>query len=470
MDRQHHSRPYRCCYTEIEIVSEKLQILPGIKVAVLGLGISGIAAVKYALLRGAEVFVSDIRSKEKLIEDEPGLFLSGSISWETGGHSVEFLAQAEIVIVSPGISVTSPLIDELRIRGVTVAGELAFAEALIFKPIVAITGTNGKTTVTTLIGELLARAGKRVFIGGNIGTSLFDYLCDPEGIDVLVLEVSSFQLETGCDFSPHIAVLLNLSPDHLDRHGSFKKYCEAKMKIFCNQKNSDAAIINGDDSLCRNLPQNILSDIMFFGAGEGFECRITGGDVVLCAGSEKEIYHPESPSLKNRIGLYNCAPAIIAAKLLGCSGVQIQDVLNTFSSLEHRMEYVRKVGGVSYYNDSKATNTGAVAAALNQFEEKVILIAGGRDKGDDYRLLRRSVSDRVKMLVVLGESSDIIEEALRGAVTIVRAESMKDAVQKATGCASEGDVVLLSPACASFDMFTGYAHRGRVFKEEVRAL
>jgi len=451
-------------------MGEKLQILPGNKIAVLGLGISGRAAVKYALLRGAEVYVSDIRSREKLVEEEADLFFRESIHWETGEHTVEFLAQAKIVIVSPGISATSPLIDELRLRGLTVAGELAFAESLITKPIVAITGTNGKTTVTTLVGELLARAGKRVFIGGNIGTSLFDYLCDSEGIDVLVLEVSSFQLETGCDFSPHIAVLLNLSPDHLDRHGSFRKYCDAKMKIFCGQKNGDIAIINGDDSQCRNLPENILSDIMFFGAGEEFQCRITGDDVVLYAGSEKEIYHPESPSLKNRIGLYNCAPAIIAAKLLGCSRPQIQDVLNTFSSLDHRMEYVRKFDGVSYYNDSKATNTGAVAAALNQFEEQVVLIAGGRDKGDDYRLLRRSVSDRVKMLVVIGESSDIIEKELRDVVTVVRAESMKDAVQKAAGFAIVGDVVLLSPACASFDMFTGYGHRGRVFKEEVRAL
>jgi len=451
-------------------VDNTLQILPGVKVAVLGLGVSGRAVVKYALLQGAEIFVSDIRSKEKLMAQEADLYAEDGIHWEAGRHTVEFLAQADIIIVSPGIPVTSPFITELRLRGLTIAGELAFARNLISKPIVAITGTNGKTTVTTLLGELLEGAGKRVFLGGNIGISLFDYFRDSEDFDILVLEVSSFQLETAGAFSPHIAILLNISPDHIDRHGSFKKYCDAKRKIFSCQKYDDVAIINGDDPYCRQLSENLLLRSVFFGADEEFEGRISGDDVVLCAGGNREIYHPESNSLKNRTGLYNCAPAIIAARRLGCSMSQIQGVLNTFSSLEHRMEYVANIDGVIYYNDSKATNTGAVAAALSQFGKGVILIVGGRDKGDDYTLLRSSVSEHAKALVVIGESGDIIEEALRGTANIVRAESMKDAVEKGAGIADAGDVVLLSPACASFDMFTGYGQRGRVFKEEVGAL
>jgi UDP-N-acetylmuramoylalanine--D-glutamate ligase len=451
-------------------MDKKLQIVPGVKVAVVGLGVSGRAAVKYALREGAEVFVSDIRPKEKLIAEEPQFFSRPDVYWETGVHTAEFLAQADIVIVSPGISLQSSLMTELRLRGKIIAGELAFAEGRISKPIVAITGTNGKTTVTTLVGELLRRAGKRVFIGGNIGISLFDYLNDPEDFDILVLEVSSFQLETAGDFSPYIAILLNVSPDHLDRHGSFRKYREAKMKIFSCQKKGDVAIINGDDPDCRSLPVDIFSDCMFFGVDEKFEGRISGSDVVLCVDGDKEIYHPGSASLKNRIGLFNSAPAIIAATLLGCSRLQIQTVLNAFSSLEHRMEYVTEVEGVTYYNDSKATNTGAVIAALSQLEERVVLIIGGRDKGDDYALLRPSVSGRVKALVVIGEAGDIIEDALFGTAEIIRAESMKDAVQKAAEIADRGDAVLLSPACASFDMFAGYAQRGRVFKEEVKAL
>lgn len=470
MDCIHHSRAFGSRYPEVEIVGNRLQILPGVKVAVLGLGVSGRAAVKYALLQGAEVFVSDIRSKEELIAQEVDLFGTAGIHWETGKHTAQFLAQADMVIISPGVSIISPLMDDLRLGSIPIVGELAFAEAAISKPIVAVTGTNGKTTVTTLLGELLKKAGKRVFVGGNIGISLFDYLSDPEEVDVIVLEVSSFQLETAGDFSPYIAILLNVSPDHLDRHGNFRKYCEAKMKIFSHQRKGDVAIINGDDPHCRQLSENILPDSLFFGVDEKFEAGISGRDVVLYPGGEREIYQPGSISLKNRIGLYNSAPAIIAAKLLGCSQSQIQTVLDTFSSLEHRMEYVTNVGGITYYNDSKATNTGAVAAALSQLEEKVVLIAGGRDKGDDYSLLRQRVSEHVKTLIVIGESADNIEEALRGTVDIVRAESMKDAVRKAAKIADVGDSVLLSPACASFDMFTGYGQRGKVFKREVEAL
>ncbi len=450
-------------------MDKKLKISSGTKVAVMGLGVSGWAAVRYALHQKAEVFISDIRPEEKFAKEEGFVDMEG-IHLEIGEHTAEFLGQADIVIVSPGISVTTPLMDELHQKGVTVVGELAFAAAYVDKPVVAITGTNGKTTVTTLIGELLKGAGKRVFVGGNIGTSLFDYFLDPHGFDLLVLEVSSFQLESAGDFSPDVAILLNVSPDHLDRHGSLEEYRKAKMKIFSCQQEGDMAIINGDDPECAKLPENLLSETVMFGADEKFVAGISGNDVVLYPGSEREKYSLASTSLKGQIGASNCAPAILAARYLGCSRMQIQRVLNTFSSLEHRMEFVHELGGVSYYNDSKATNTGAVVAALNQFEGKVILIAGGRDKGDDYTLLKPSVSEKVEMLVAIGESSDLLEKALLGSVNIVKAASMKDAVQKAAEGANPGDSVLLSPACASFDMFTGYDHRGRAFKEEVRAL
>lgn len=446
------------------------EIFPGTKVAVIGLGVSGRAAVKYALRQKAEVFISDIRSEEKFLKEESTFADLTEIHRETGKHTVEFLAQADIVIVSPGVSVTTPLMDELRTRGVMIVGELAFATKLVDKPIVAITGTNGKTTVTTLIGELLERGGQRVFIGGNIGTSLFDYFNDPSEYDVLVLEVSSFQLETAGNFSPAVAILLNISPDHLDRHGSFLEYCEAKGKIFSKQQKGDKAIINGDDLNCGKLANNFLSDIYKFGIDKDFAAVVSDSDVVIYQGDEIEKYPLASTLLQNIVGAYNSAPAILAARFLGCSQALIQRVLTSFSPLEHRVEFVTERKGVKFYNDSKATNTGAVVAALSQLQGRVVLIAGGRDKGDDYTLLKKSVSEKVKTLILIGESSGLIEKALQGSVDMVEALSMKDAVQKGAEIADRGDSVLLSPACASFDMFDSYGHRGRVFKDEVALL
>jgi len=446
------------------------QIFPGTKVAVMGLGVSGRAAVKYALQQKAEIFISDIRPEDRFTKEESSFINLKKIHKETGKHTVEFLAQAEMVILSPGISARTPLMDELRSRGVKIVGELAFAPALVDKPIVAITGTNGKTTVTTLVGELLEGGGQRVFVGGNIGTSLFDYLCDSTEYDVLVLEVSSFQLETAGSFSPTVAIILNISPDHLDRHGSFSEYQKSKMKIFSNQHKGDKAILNGDDLNCEKLAANLLADIYRFGVGKDCDAVISESDVIVYLNGETEKYSLASTLLQNITGASNSAPAILAARFLGCSPTLIQGVLNGFSPLEHRMEFVKKLDGVAYYNDSKATNTGAVAAALNQLPGQVVLIAGGRDKGDDYTLLKQSVSEKVKTLILIGESSDLMEKALREAANIVKVKSMKDAVKMSAKFADQGDSVLLSPACASFDMFDNYGHRGRVFKEEIELL
>jgi len=449
-------------------MANDLEIMAGTRVAVVGLGVSGRAAVRYALQQKAEVFVSDIRSQEEFVQDEGYFTELDGVHLETGGHSLEFLSRAEIVIVSPGVILAPALINELRSSGLMVVGELAFAPA--GKQIVAITGTNGKTTVTTLLGELLRGAGKEVFVGGNIGTSLFDYLCAPENIDMLVLEVSSFQLETAGNFAPDVAILLNISPDHLDRHGDMEGYRRAKMKIFSCQNPDQLAIINGDDGQCAKLPENFLPKILKFGIGDQFEAGISANDVVLYPGSRNEKYSLVGTSLYGLIGGFNSAPAILAARYFGCSISQIQNVLNRFTPLEHRMEFVRQLDGVRYYNDSKATNTGAVVAALGQLESGVILIAGGRDKGDDYSRLKPAVSDKVKAVVAIGESVDLLEKALRGSANIVRAESINAAVKMAWEMAVAGDSVLLSPACSSFDMFTDYGHRGRIFKEEVGRL
>lgn len=445
-------------------------IRQGTKVAVVGLGISGRAAVKYALLRGAEVRISDSRPEPRFLQEEEKFLAATNVAWEAGGHTRHFLETADLILVSPGVYLDMPVMRDLRQAGIPLLGELAIAAGRIDVPVVAVTGTNGKTTVTTLIGELLQRSGKRPFVGGNIGTPLYEYLCRPTEYDVVVVEVSSFQLESGGTFAPDIAVLLNITPDHLDRHGSLDGYAQVKMRLFACQKEGNIAIVNGDDRLCRNLPDGARATVRSFGHNEHDAAFIKNDKICLTTPGQVEEYRLAGTSLGNSVGLQNGAAAILAARALGCTHEQIMTGLQAFRLSPHRIEFVAEVDGVSYYNDSKATNSGAVIAALEQFPGNVILIAGGRDKGDDYRLLQESVAARVRQLIVLGEAAGLLEDALANVVPIRRAGSMTEAVRLAAQTATPGDVVLLSPACASFDMFTSYGHRGNEFKKEVLSL
>jgi len=444
-------------------------IYPGRKVAVMGLGISGRAAVRYALQCGAQVSVSDLRSEKQFLVEEEQILATTTIEFETGGHTYEFLSKADLVIVSPGINLNAALINELKAGGVKIAGELAVAAKELNVPCVAVTGTNGKTTVTTLIGELLQGAGKKVFVGGNIGTPLFEYLCDPGEVDIVVVEVSSFQLESSGSFAPDVAVLLNITPDHLDRHGSLEEYIKAKRHLFEHQQQEHVAVIFGDDSACKRLAGEIPAEVQLFGEKDDYSATTKGYSITV-NGSKEEVYTLKGTSLENGIGVINSAAAILAVKPFGCSPALIQKTLSSFHTLAHRLEYVADVEGVAYYNDSKATNTGAVISALQQFDCNVILIAGGRDKGDDYSLLRKSVAERVSRVVVIGEAAMLMENALADIVDMVRANSLREAVKIAAESAAPGDVVLLAPACASFDMFSSYGHRGKEFVKEVLAL
>ncbi len=448
----------------------KSLIYPGEKIAVMGLGVTGRAAVRYGLHCGAEIFVSDSRQEQRFLAEEGELLSSTSIQWEAGGHSLEFLSRADLLLVSPGVDLEIPLIKQLRKNGVKIVGELAVAAGQIDVPVVAVTGTNGKTTVTTLIGEIFKSAGKKVFVGGNIGTPLYEYFLNPEGYDIVVLEVSSFQLESAGSFAPDVALLLNITPDHLDRHLSMQKYAEAKMQLFRYQQPGAVAIINADDPLCLQLPQKMQANVRTFGTQEHYSACIGDNRIILATEDGQEEYQLEELGRINDINLMNYAAAILAVRSLGCTPSQIKVGLQAFCPLPHRIEFVAEVNGVSYYNDSKATNTGAVIGALAQFPKNVILLAGGRDKGDDYRLLRESVQARVKKVIVLGESAGLLKEALADVVDIVQAQSMEDAVQIAAKNGVPGDIVLLSPACASFDMFTSYGHRGSVFKQAVLEL
>jgi UDP-N-acetylmuramoylalanine--D-glutamate ligase len=445
-------------------------INPGDEVAILGLGVSGRAAARYALWRGARVYISDSRPGERFLTEEAELLALPGVTWEAGRHSFEFLSRATRILISPGVDLSLPLLQSLAQAGVAITGELAVAAKELHVPTVAITGTNGKTTTTTLIGELLAAGGIKPFVGGNIGTPIYDFLREPQGRGVVVAEVSSFQLESAGDFAPRIGILLNITPDHLDRHGSIEAYGQVKMRLFAHQRASDLAIVNGDDPLCRHLASTVPGELQTFGSGTDNTARIIGKTIWVAVGDAVEEYPLEGTALGNAVGLQNSAAAILAARRLGVAPGPILAALRAFRLLPHRIELVAEVDGVRYYNDSKATNTGAVLGALAEFSENVLLIAGGRDKGDDYRLLRPAAAASVRLLITIGEAAELLEAALADVVETVRAASMAEAVRLAAARARRGDVVLLSPACASFDMFKNYGHRGAEFTKEVEAL
>ncbi|MBC8208252.1 MAG: UDP-N-acetylmuramoyl-L-alanine--D-glutamate ligase [Desulfobulbaceae bacterium] len=438
-------------------------------VAVIGLGVSGRGAVRYFSRLGSRVLVSDSRAPQDVAADELAFLTEYGVETEFAGHDLTFLAQADLVIVSPGVPFHLPVLNELRGRGIPVLGELAVVTPLITVPIVAITGTNGKTTVTELITALLQTAGRKVFVGGNIGRSLFDYLVDEEQADCLVLEVSSFQLEAAGSFCPRVALLLNITPDHLDRHGDMAGYMAAKMQIFAHQKDGDVAIVSADDARCRQLLTQIqTADLQLFGHGSDCMAYVAENDVVHIGGENQEDYQLSGTRLAGKTGLLNMSAAILAARSLGCEPADIRRGLAAFAPGAHRLARVAEVNGVVYYDDSKATNTGAVLAALDNFSSGVILIAGGRDKGDDYTLLQPAMSGKVRLLILIGEAAGQIFAAVGGQVETKFADSMQQAVKFAAELAQAGDTVLLSPACASFDMYDSYAHRGRAFQDAVK--
>lgn len=449
---------------------ENLQIKPGMRIGVIGLGVTGRAMVRYCLGCGAEVLVSDNREADKLVAAGAELLENAKVAWEAGGHTLEFLQQADLVVASPGIPQDHRVIAALENLGIPVVGELAVAAPPLNMPVVAVTGTNGKTTVTALIGKILEMAGKEVFVGGNIGTPLVQYLHEGGKAQVMVLEVSSFQLLMAGAFAPDVAVLLNITPDHIDRHGSLQEYAAAKMKLFANQTKDDTAIFNADDSLCAEYAGQIGSKRLAFGSGENAgscAARISGSKIHLSALGFDECYDVSGTALANRIGAQNAAAAILATRALGLGQQEIMAGLKAFTPAPHRLQQVAEHKGVLFVDDSKATNTGAAIAALEQLSGKAVLIAGGREKGEDYGQLKDMICQKAKDVVLIGEAAETMQATLNGAIPLHRASTMGEAVRKAILLAEPGDTVLLSPACASFDMFNSYGHRGEVFTEEV---
>ena len=469
--------------------------IAGRRVLVVGAARSGIAAARFLLARGARVTLTDRRPPEELPEAqelarEPGTHL------ETGGHTTRTFLEQDLVVVSPGVASDLPELGAARDAAVPVIGEMELASRFLQGRIVAITGSNGKTTTTALLGNILQTAGFAVQVGGNIGRPLISLVEASRPESIHVVEVSSFQLETIRQFRPAVAVVLNVTPDHLDRHCSFESYAEAKARIFTNQTEEDSAVLNADDDVCRRYAAQTRARVRWFSRSRTVDAGafVEDGDVVfseagvltspgspahLAGGREGKDHRPplsytlfgvDEIPLKGAHNVENVLAAVCVAALLGADPQRIRAGVRCFRGVEHRLEYVATINGVEFYNDSKATNVDATSKALEAFPANLLVILGGQDKGSDYRPLRHLLAQRARCVLLIGAATDKIAAQLGEAVPVVLAGTMEAAVAEAARRAQPRDVVLLAPACASFDQFENYEHRGRAFKELVRKL
>jgi UDP-N-acetylmuramoylalanine--D-glutamate ligase len=444
--------------------------LKGKKVLVVGMARTGLATVKFLQSKGSLVSATEARPKEEMREAVEALGAMG-VPAEWGGHQAETLLKPDLIVVSPGVDLNTGPIQAALKRGKRVIGEIELAYHFIHAPVLAVTGTNGKTTTTLLLGEMLKEEGLRVGVGGNVGEPLILF-ADGGPWDALVVEISSFQLETIEAFRPRFAILLNITEDHLDRYPRYEDYIEAKVRIFQNQTPEDTAVLNKDDPLVARYGRNAKARKAFFSLQEKVEegSFLNGQSVVLKVGGREEEYSLAGASLKGIHNVENMMASLTAARLFGCSKKAIQAALHRFRGLEHRLELVREIEGVRYYNDSKGTNVGSVVKSLQSFSEPVILIAGGKDKKGDLSPLQPLIRSRVKQLILIGEAKERMRRELGGLTETATANTLEEAVRLARHQARRGEVVLLSPACSSFDMFKDYKERGRVFKEAVLAL
>jgi UDP-N-acetylmuramoylalanine--D-glutamate ligase len=445
--------------------------LKGKKVLVVGLGKSGLAAALFLRHKGAQVTVSDVRSAEALAKDIPALLEEG-IMVETGGHGLLTFRRQDLIVVSPGVPLDTPELAQVRKFGLPIIGELELAARFLKGRILAITGSNGKTTTTALAGEILKAAGFRTLVGGNIGVPVVSLIEESTDDGWSVLEVSSFQLESTAEFRPSIAVILNITPDHLDRHGSFENYARAKERIFAAQRADDCVVLNADNARAAEAAVRSLATVHWFSIEHPVRqgAWVESGYVVYRCdpGGEVERIMPLSKiPLKGEHNVENVLAAVCAARLAGVPAQLMQGAIEKFQAVEHRLEFVANVHGVEFYNDSKATNVDATAKAIAAFSGGIHLILGGKDKGSDYTLLSQLLRERVRAVYTIGSAAGIIESQLRGVISIHSCETLDVAVGAAAGAAHPGEVVLLAPACSSFDQFESYEHRGRAFKQLV---
>jgi UDP-N-acetylmuramoylalanine--D-glutamate ligase len=397
---------------------------------------------------------------------------------ELGRHNIETFERADLIVLSPGVPHTILPIKRAEAKGIPILGEIELAARFIREPVIAVSGTNGKTTTTELLGDMLKNSGLKVFVGGNIGNPLIDYADKGESAEIVVVEVSSFQLDTIDTFRPRVGVLLNISADHLDRYPDFEAYARSKGRIFENQQEGDAAVINVSDPLVRSISKGLKArKLPFYHHGNELDETMEGA-VISWGDSQTSpsitIHTKENPkrsldlsliNLPGRHNIENVAAASLAALAVGGTFEGVQSALNDFKGLSHRLEYVATINDIRFVDDSKATNVDAVARALEAFNKPVILIMGGRDKGGDFQTLKKLVHQHTKKLIIMGEARDSIKSVLKDACTggAQTTSTMEDAVLLSYHAAVPGDIVLLSPACSSFDMYSSYAERGDAF-------
>ena len=451
-----------------------LRSLVGRRVAVLGLAKSGVAAARLLRAVGADVVGTDAKPVGALGREVAALADLG-VRLVTGpGESASALAGADLIVVSPGVPLDTPALASVRGRQVPIIGELELGWRATEADTIAITGTNGKTTTTALTGAILGLQARPVLVAGNIGTPLAAHALEFPADGLVVCEVSSFQLETTELFQPRVAAVLNLTPDHLDRHGTFEAYADAKARIFANQTPADCAVLNADDAPTAALASRTSAPIVWFSRrrelAHGVFVR-AGRIAAKLNGHVEEICPLSEIFLRGQHNVENVLAATACALWTGISPEAIRTAISRFRGVAHRIEWVRDLAGVKYYNDSKGTNVDSTLRALDSFAEPIVLIAGGKGKGQDFKPLAAASRGRVAHAVLIGEDAEKIGAALTDArVAVTYARSLQDAVERARGFATLGSIVLLSPACASFDMFDNFEHRGEVFKKLVERL
>jgi len=446
-------------------------------ITVVGLGRTGMALARFLKKRGAQVVVTDTAAEEDLGPQVRELRQMG-IALEAGRHRVQTFKAADLIVLSPGVPHTIAPVVQAQESGTAVMGEIELASRFIKEPIVAVTGTNGKTTTTELLGDMLKRSGLNVFVGGNIGNPLIGYVDEGHKADAVVAEISSFQLDTIDRFRAKIAVLLNITIDHLDRYPDFEAYAASKMRLFENQQADDIAVLNSSDPLVRSLTADLKNKkLMYPGAtatedgavinGSHIRFQINDPGPLDNGGQGQWALDVSRINLRGRHNLENACAAGLAAIAAGARPDAIQETLNRFHGGAHRLEFLDTIDDVEFYNDSKATNVDAVIRAVQCFNRPVVLIMGGLDKGSDFKPLRKVLPRHIKSLIVMGSAAGLIASTLGDLVPTTTAASMAEAVTQARQAASPGEVVLLSPGCASFDMYDNYGQRGDDFRQEV---
>ncbi len=431
-------------------------------IGIIGYSRTGRATAEFVKSRGGKVKISELSGSEELRKE----LEAKEFDFELGKNSFEFLKDCDFIIISPGVPSETPFVLELENKGKRVISEIEFASKFIKGKIIGITGSNGKSTVTSMIYHILKEAGEKVTIAGNIGVPLINFV--EEKSDYFVVELSSFQLEKIVDFKPFISVLLNITPDHLDRYKRFEDYAEAKFNLFKNQKSSDFAVLNKDDDYIEKNKNRISASKIFFSIND------KKADVYF---DKEMVFFKDEPIIKSDeiplLGIHNIEntmASVAVAKVIGLKNKIIKETIKSFKGLEHRTELCGEIDGVKFINDSKATNIDATYKALLSFDSPLILILGGKDKGGDFTKLNELIKNKVKKLILIGAAREKIKKQLSKDIDYIEVESMKEAVYKGFDFAEKGDIVLLSPACASFDMYENFEKRGEDFKRIVKGL